>query len=108
MATNKSEQTALGFDSGSGALTNVDENGNPVEEDLGGVAADSQFGVFARCVIRSVALLRVDIRQTGLPPELAEKITTAVKHRELRSKGIPVDAYEAAKEVPEEPPQEEA
>ena len=34
-----------------------------------------------------------------LPPELAEKITTAVKHRELVSKGIPVDAYEKSKEV---------
>jgi len=106
--TSKSEQTALGFDSASGdTLTNVEENGIPVDEDLGGVSADSPFGVFARCVIRSVALLRVDIRQTGLPQELAEKISTAVKHRELRSKGIPVDAYEASKEVHEEPPQEE-
>ena len=44
----------------------------------------------------------------GLPPELAERVTTAVKHRELQSKGIPVDAYERSKEVQEDlPPEEE-
>merc|ERR1712203_564322 len=68
-----------------------------LEDTLGGINMNSQFGIFARCVIRSGALLRVDIRQCGLPPELAEKITTTVKHRELVAKGIPVDAYERSK-----------
>lgn len=88
----------------------VDENGLALEEEenLGGISMSSPFGIFARSIMRSPALLRVDVRQTGLPAELAEKITTAVKHRELISKGIPVDAYEKSKQVQEEAPQEEA
>merc|ERR1719428_1412906 len=88
------------MDGTSGTVGGVDENGNPLEEeDLGGISMNSPFGVFARCIMRSPSLLRVDIRQTGLPPELAERITTTVKHRELRAKGIPVEAYEKSKEV---------
>jgi hypothetical protein len=107
--TAKTELTAAPMDGTSGAGgTMLDENGQPLEEEhIGGVSMDSPFGVFARCVIRSTALLRVDIRQTGLPAELAERITTAVKHRELRAKGIPVEAYEQSKEVQEEPPPDE-
>jgi len=106
----RSEGAAAGLDSTSGGLgASVDENGLALEdENLGGISMSSPFGVFARSIMRSVALLRVDVRQTGLPPELAEKITTAVKHRELVSKGIPVDAYEKSKEVQEEIQQEEA
>lgn len=102
-------QLAVAGDGTSGTGTGaVDENGNPIEEEfLGGVSMSSPFGVFARSIMRSQALLRVDVRQTGLPPELAERITTAVKHRELISKGIPVDAYEKSKEVQEEVQQEE-
>merc|ERR1712151_833030 len=55
-----------------------------------------------------MGLLRVDIRQCGLPPELAEKITTTVKHRELVAKGIPVDAYEKSKIQQIEAEQQEA
>lgn len=105
--TSRSELAVAGVD-GSMAGT-VDENGNALEDEtLGGFSTNSPFGVFARNIMRSTALLRVDVRQTGLPPELAEKITTAVKHRELVSKGIPVDAYEKSKEVQEEVLQEEA
>eukprot|EP00429_Kryptoperidinium_foliaceum_P048653 CAMPEP_0176115824 /NCGR_PEP_ID=MMETSP0120_2-20121206/58166_1 /TAXON_ID=160619 /ORGANISM="Kryptoperidinium foliaceum, Strain CCMP 1326" /LENGTH=518 /DNA_ID=CAMNT_0017450065 /DNA_START=63 /DNA_END=1619 /DNA_ORIENTATION=+ len=67
------------------------------EEGIGGVSMNSQLGVFARCLLRSTALLRVDVRQCGLPPELAEHISTMVKHRELRAKGIPVEAYVKSK-----------
>jgi hypothetical protein len=106
--TSRSEAALAGVDSTTGYPGSVDENGFPLEDDnLGGISMSSPFGAFARNIIRSAALLRVDIRQTGLPAELAEKITTAVKHRELQSKGIPVDAYEKSKEVQEEVPQEE-
>jgi len=110
VGTSRSDGAAAGVDSISGALGgSVDEHGIPLEdENLGGISMSSPFGVFARSIMRSVALLRVDVRQTGLPPELADKITTAVKHRELQSKGIPVDAYEKSKEVQEEVQQEEA
>eukprot|EP00927_Polykrikos_kofoidii_P060201 TRINITY_DN5524_c3_g1_i1.p1 TRINITY_DN5524_c3_g1~~TRINITY_DN5524_c3_g1_i1.p1 ORF type:complete len:560 (+),score=95.19 TRINITY_DN5524_c3_g1_i1:213-1682(+) len=69
---------------------------------LAGLSASSPFGVFARCVMRSPNLLRVDIRQCDLPPELAERICSAAKHRELRAKGIPVEAYEKSKQAQEE------
>jgi hypothetical protein len=109
-AAGTSQLAVAGLDSTSGAGGGgVDESGNALEDEyLGGVSMNSPFGVFARSLMRSTALLRVDVRQTGLPPELAEKITTAVKHRELISKGIPVDAYEKSKEVQEEVQQEEA
>lgn len=104
----RAEGAAAGMD-GTQMIASVDENGNAIEdENLGGISMNSPFGVFARSIMRSPALLRVDVRQTGLPAELAEKITTAVKHRELQSKGIPVDAYEKSKEVQEEVPAEEA
>jgi len=108
--TSRSELAVAGLDSTSGAGGGgVDESGNALEdENLGGVSMNSPFGVFARSIMRSTTLLRVDVRQTGLPAELANKITTAVKHRELISKGIPVDAYEKSKEVQEEVQQEEA
>jgi len=110
IGTSRSELAVPGMDSTmSGVPGSVDENGHAIEDEyLGGISMSSPFGVFARSIMRSTALLRVDVRQTGLPPELAEKITTAVKHRELVSKGIPVDAYEKSKEVIEEAPQEDA
>eukprot|EP00929_Paragymnodinium_shiwhaense_P117965 TRINITY_DN8946_c0_g2_i1.p1 TRINITY_DN8946_c0_g2~~TRINITY_DN8946_c0_g2_i1.p1 ORF type:complete len:556 (-),score=182.22 TRINITY_DN8946_c0_g2_i1:185-1852(-) len=64
---------------------------------LANYSATSPFGVFARCVIRSQNLLKVDVRQCGLPGDLQERINTTVKHRELRSKNIPVEAYEKSK-----------
>jgi len=76
--------------------------GENADDSLPGVHMNSPFGIFARCVMRSTALLRVDIRQCGLPPELADKVTTTVKHRELRAKGIPVEAYEKSKRAQEE------
>merc|ERR1719382_65483 len=88
--------------------TGMEVTGGSIEDSLGGISMNSQFGVFARCVIRSTTLLRVDIRQCGLPPELAEKITTTVKHRELVAKGIPVDAYEKSKIQQMEEEQKEA
>eukprot|EP00401_Gymnodinium_catenatum_P004403 CAMPEP_0117535500 /NCGR_PEP_ID=MMETSP0784-20121206/40966_1 /TAXON_ID=39447 /ORGANISM="" /LENGTH=543 /DNA_ID=CAMNT_0005332027 /DNA_START=21 /DNA_END=1652 /DNA_ORIENTATION=+ len=76
------------------------------ETNLFGISASSPFAAFARSVLRSTALLRLDLRQCGLPPELAERITTTVKHRELVAKGIPVEAYEKSKQVHEEEQQE--
>merc|ERR1719265_1223581 len=84
---------------------NVDGDGGdsaPVEELIVGMSVNSPFGVFARCVMKSTALLKVDVRQCGLPPELAERIVTAVKHRELRARGIPVEAYERSKQLQQE------
>jgi hypothetical protein len=63
-----------------------------------GIAPTSPFGIFARCLMRSPVLLRVDVRHCGLPEELYNYIITHVKHRELRSKGIPVEAYEKSKQ----------
>mmetsp|Transcript_5132 Transcript_5132/g.12298 ORF Transcript_5132/g.12298 Transcript_5132/m.12298 type:complete len:511 (+) Transcript_5132:167-1699(+) len=62
--------------------------------EFGGVPASSPLGTFARNLMNSPSLLRVDIRQCGLPNEVASLVGTAVKHRELRSKNIPVEAYE--------------
>lgn len=67
------------------------------EDPLAGLNITGQMGIFARCLMRSTALLRVDLRQCGLLPDLAERVSTAVKHRELRAKGIPVEAYEKSK-----------
>mmetsp|Transcript_30878 Transcript_30878/g.72062 ORF Transcript_30878/g.72062 Transcript_30878/m.72062 type:complete len:521 (-) Transcript_30878:106-1668(-) len=67
--------------------------GDPLDA-LPGVPAASPLGTFARQLMKSASLLRVDIRQCGLPADLADIIGTAVKHRELRSKNIPVEAYE--------------
>mmetsp|Transcript_29026 Transcript_29026/g.76562 ORF Transcript_29026/g.76562 Transcript_29026/m.76562 type:complete len:495 (-) Transcript_29026:61-1545(-) len=66
-------------------------------ESLPGVHPNSPFVPFARSLMLSQALLRIDVRQCGLPAELAHKITNAVKHKELRAKGIPVEAYEKSK-----------
>jgi len=80
-----------------------------LEDGLGGISLASHLGIFAQCVLQNTSLLRLDIRQCGIPPELAERITTAVKHRELRSKNIPVEAYEMSKfqQLDEEPLDEE-
>jgi len=88
-------------------LTELDLSANPLYQVEAGDAAagatmNNQFGVFANCLMESKTLLRVDIRQCGLPEELAEQITTTVKHRELRAKGIPVEAYEKSKIAPVE------
>mmetsp|Transcript_43593 Transcript_43593/g.93346 ORF Transcript_43593/g.93346 Transcript_43593/m.93346 type:complete len:535 (-) Transcript_43593:15-1619(-) len=81
--------------------------GDTSDEALAGLGANSHYIVFARCLMKSQALLRLDIRQCGFPPELAERITTTVKHRELRAKDIPVQAYENSKIVVEEQIDEE-
>mmetsp|Transcript_69935 Transcript_69935/g.138501 ORF Transcript_69935/g.138501 Transcript_69935/m.138501 type:complete len:565 (+) Transcript_69935:15-1709(+) len=80
-----------------------------LEDGLGGISLASHLGQFAQSVVQSTSLKRLDIRQCGIPPELAERISTAVKHRELRSKNIPVEAYEMSKIKPvdEEPIDEE-
>lgn len=85
---------------------------NPQDADddpLADLQVSGQYAVFARCLMRSHSLLRLDVRQCGLPADLAERITTSVKHRELRAKGIPVDAYEKSKlaaEQEEQAPEE--
>jgi len=72
------------------------------DDGLAAFGMSGQFTAFARSVMRSTALLKVDIRQCGLPPEVSERITTTVKHRELRAKGIPVEAYEKSRRAQEE------
>mmetsp|Transcript_101357 Transcript_101357/g.180170 ORF Transcript_101357/g.180170 Transcript_101357/m.180170 type:complete len:509 (+) Transcript_101357:85-1611(+) len=79
--------------------------GDAEEDPLAGLNVTGQFAIFARCLMRSNALLRVDLRQCGLAADLAERITTAVKHRELRAKGIPVEAYEKSKLAANAPPE---
>jgi len=85
--TQRSEHT----DGGDGKLN---DDALIAETESEEVLGTGPFAVFARCVMRSVGLLRVDIRQCGLPEGLASRINAVVKHRELRAKGIPVDAYE--------------
>mmetsp|Transcript_114887 Transcript_114887/g.245276 ORF Transcript_114887/g.245276 Transcript_114887/m.245276 type:complete len:527 (-) Transcript_114887:38-1618(-) len=80
-----------------GSVDGAGPDGADGEQSIGGVSIQSQFGVFAYRIMQSPSLLRVDIRQCGLPGPLVERIGTAVKHRELRAKGIPVDAYEKSK-----------
>jgi len=110
-ASGSLSQTLLAGDSILGAVGSelgaAGELGAEAQASLAGISMSSQFGVFARCLMRSNALLRIDIRQCGLPPELAERITTTVKHRELRAKGIPVEAYERSKIVQKEKEEEE-
>lgn len=87
-------------------ITNGDASANldstnrpdfPSEDDpLAGLNVTGQLAVLARCLARST-LLRVDLRQCGLPPDVADVVATAVKHRELRSRGIPVEAYVKSK-----------
>lgn len=109
MGTSRSDAAALGAESSMGAGAATTEGvAFGEEESIGGISMNSPFGVFARCIMRSTSLLRVDIRQTGLPAELAERVTTTVKHRELRAKGIPVDAYEKSKKAHEEEQKEVA
>jgi len=101
--------SALAGESTVGTVGGPDEVESEAVDALAGISMSSQFAVFARCLMRSQALLRVDIRHCGLPAELAERITTTVKHRELRAKGIPVEAYEQSKlKQEEEIPDEEA
>ncbi|CAE7267480.1 DRC5 [Symbiodinium necroappetens] len=73
----------------------------PLDEDdpLEGLQASGQLAVFARCLAKSPSLLRVDLRSCGLPADVAQRVTTAVKHRELIAKGIPVEAYEKARQA---------
>ncbi|CAJ1348680.1 unnamed protein product [Effrenium voratum] len=73
----------------------------PLDQDdpLAGLQVNGQLAVFARCVVKSPTLLRVDLRNCGLPLDLAERVGTAVKHRELVAKGIPVEAYEKARQA---------
>eukprot|EP00397_Hematodinium_sp_SG-2012_P024881 GEMP01025946.1.p1 GENE.GEMP01025946.1~~GEMP01025946.1.p1 ORF type:complete len:491 (+),score=116.11 GEMP01025946.1:240-1712(+) len=66
---------------------------------------DSLAGIFVQCVISNTSLTKLDIRNTSCPSELEEKINTAVKHRYLKSKDIPIEAYE--KVIEEEVQQEE-
>jgi hypothetical protein len=106
--TNVTRVAADGTATSDGAIGSADTAMAGLEDNLAGFAPTSPFGVFARCLMRSPVLLKVDVRQCGLPPELADCITTAVKHRELRAKGIPVEAYEKSKRAQEEAEQQKA
>lgn len=106
--TNVPRLGAEGTTTSDGAATSLDATVAGGEDFIAGFAPTSTFGVFARCLMRSPNLLRVDVRLCGLPTELAEAITTAVKHRELRALGIPVDAYEKSKRAQEEAEQQKA
>mmetsp|Transcript_20741 Transcript_20741/g.48496 ORF Transcript_20741/g.48496 Transcript_20741/m.48496 type:complete len:518 (-) Transcript_20741:90-1643(-) len=69
------------------------------EDPLEGLQVSGQLAVFARCLASSPSLLRVDLRSCGLPIDVAQRVTMAVKHRELIAKGIPVEAYEKARQA---------
>jgi len=97
LATNQAALTDLGNTFGRGDNLDLTQQKDQPEDPLAGLNLAGQFGVFARCLVRSTTLLRLDLRQCGLPPDVQDCLTTVVKHRELRSKGIPVDAYEKSK-----------
>jgi len=76
---------------------NPEQNATAPEED-----PDSPFGIFMQYIEKNQSIIKIDVRQCGLPPNLESKITTMVKHRELTSKGIPVEAYEKKRTKEEE------
>merc|ERR1719482_1654012 len=69
------------------------------------VDRDSPVGIMIVCVNSNPTIIKFDIRRCSFPPELEEVLTTMVKHKELRKRKIPVEAYERtrAPKVEEEP-----
>merc|ERR1719321_1779787 len=90
------------YNEGENAANNAEQGAPASEED-----PDSPFGIFMQYIEKNQALIKIDVRQCALPPNLEQKISTMVKHRELMSKGIPVEAYEKKRTKEEEVKEEE-
>eukprot|EP00392_Amoebophrya_sp_AT5.2_P011011 g11086.t1 len=75
--------------------------------DVANLDPESPFGILVQCVGKNSTLLCLDVRHCSLPPELEKKLHTITKHRELRSRGISVDAYERAGLLLQAPVEEE-
>jgi len=63
---------------------------------------ESPFGIFVQCITNSDSLLKLDLRNCYLPEDMEQKINACVKHRFLKSKNIPVEAYYYVEEEPVE------
>jgi len=61
---------------------------------------DTPVGIMIMCVNSNPTITKLDIRRCSFPPEIEEVLTTMVKHKELRKRKIPVEAYER-KRAPE-------
>merc|ERR1719316_849496 len=55
---------------------------------------DTPVGIMIMCVNSNPTITKLDIRRCSFPPEIEEVLTTLVKHKELRKRKIPVEAYE--------------
>ena len=51
-----------------------------------------------QCILKNQTLLKLDIRHCNLPEALEKRLHQITKHRELKSRGISVDAYEKAEQ----------
>lgn len=72
------------------------------EDLLAGILVGGHHAVFARCLVKSTSILRIDLRSCGFPADLEGRMHMAVKRRELRAKDIPIEAYERVKTKEEE------
>jgi hypothetical protein len=63
---------------------------------------DSPVGIMIMCVNSNPTITQLDVRRCSFPPEIEEVLTTMVKHKELRKRKIPVEAYERKRAPPPE------
>lgn len=68
---------------------------------------DSPVGILVTCIHANPTLTHLDVRRSSLPPEIEQVLTQMVKHKELRKRKIPVEAYERCGEEVEEVVEEE-
>merc|ERR1719486_474884 len=66
------------------------------------IERDSPVGIMIMCVNTNPTIIKLDIRRCSFPPEIEEVLTTMVKHKELRKRKIPVEAYERKRQPKEE------
>merc|ERR1712118_621177 len=66
------------------------------------IERDSPVGIMIMCVNSNPTIIKLDIRRCSFPPEIEEVVTTMVKHKELRKRKIPVEAYERKRQPKEE------
>ncbi|CAD7964067.1 unnamed protein product [Amoebophrya sp. A120] len=85
------------------------EEGEETKEltDVSNLDPESPFGILVQCVSKNSTLLSLDVRHCSLPEDLERRLHTITKHRELRSRGISVDAYERAGLLLQQPVEEE-
>ncbi|CAD7958994.1 unnamed protein product [Amoebophrya sp. A25] len=94
-----SENSTMEFlDLSANTLWNTEEGEETSKEtfDATNLDPESPFGILVQCVSKNASLLGVDVRHCSLPEDLERRLHTITKHRELRARGISVDAYERA------------